>query len=228
MGSLIKSKSSSTNSLSPQAIELFDNYVKPYAEQSSKFATGALGYSSDLLNNNNYGTQSVDYGGYDANAQGQIANAQTLAGNLANGILPASYQQNMQDAIQSGVQNTFGNAVNSLGARGVMNSSVTNKANADIANAASNTMAQQYQQNVGQLSNLASQQASLATAPITASSMAQQAALSPVSSLLGLSGNAETTGVNNPLAALSGTGTQTKTSTPSALDTALTIGKFFA
>ena len=83
-------------------------------------------------------------------------NAQ-LAG-LANGYIPQQYQTNMENAIRSGLENTMGNTINSLGQRGVLNSSVTNAAMNDISKNAADTVAQQYQQNINQIGNLNQQQ----------------------------------------------------------------------
>lgn len=81
----------------------------------------------------------------------------TLAG-LARGELPAQYQKNMENSIASAMQNTMGNALTSLGDRGVLNSSVTTGAMNDIQRNAANTVAQQYQNNIQQAANLAQQQ----------------------------------------------------------------------
>jgi hypothetical protein len=140
-----------------------------------------------------YGTVQADYNKMNDTAQQQIANAQGIVSGLQSGQLPEAYVQNMTDAISRGVNNTVGNAINSLGSRGVLNSSVTNKALGDISNSVSDTMAQQYNQNIGTMSQLAGQQLDSATAGITASAGAQEAAQQPALNLwnasLGLQGS---------------------------------------
>lgn len=140
-----------------------------------------------------YGTVQADYNKMNDTAQQQIANAQGIVSGLQSGQLPEAYVQNMTDAISRGVNNTVGNAINSLGSRGVLNSSVTNKALGDISNSVSDTMAQQYNNNIATQSQLANQQLAGATAGITASAGAQEASQQPALNLwnasLGLQGS---------------------------------------
>ena len=140
-----------------------------------------------------YGTVQADYSKMNQDAQNQIANAQGIVSGLQSGELPQAYIDNMTNAINSGVQNTVGNAINSLGSRGVLNSSITNKALGDISQNVSDTMAQQYNQNIGTMSQLAGQQLDSATAGITASAGAQEASQAPALKLweasLGLQGS---------------------------------------
>ena len=210
------------------------------------------------------GTVQVDYNKMNQNAQNQISGAQqgysslipqysnlanannaanatyaSQISGLQNGILPQSYLDNMSDAIRSGVTNTVGQNINDLGNRGVLNSSVTGQAMNDIEKNVSNTMAQQYNNNISQLSNLygnqfnnamqtnssnaglLGQQGSTygnllnsATSGTTAAAAAQEAAQQPALNLwnasIGLNGT--TTGA---LAAAAGKGTTTNTATTS-------------
>jgi hypothetical protein len=145
------------------------------------------------LLDDSYGTVQVDYNKANADAQQQIANAQGIVSGLQSGQIPEAYVQNMTDAISRGVNNTVGNAINSLGNRGVLNSSITNKALGDISNSVSDTMAQQYNNSIGTMSQLAGQQVDQATAGITASAGAQEASQQPALNLwnasLGLQGS---------------------------------------
>lgn len=63
---------------------------------------------------------------------------------LVNGVLPSAYATNRQNALNADLRGTVGNAVNSLGNRGIMNSSVTNKALGDISQNASDTLYKNY------------------------------------------------------------------------------------
>lgn len=192
---------------------------KQAADYSEAVAPNALqlnNLAGDLLYGS-YGTVQADYNQMNQNAQGQIAGAQNTVGNLANGVLPGAYQQNMQDAIAKTVENTVGKQINSLGSRGVLNSSVTNQALNDASTAAAEATAQNYLNNIGVLSGLAGQQAQLASQPLTTSAAAQEAAQSPALALwnasLGLN-NGSTLGTLN---AIAGQGTTTsKTTMPSS------------
>lgn len=84
--------------------------------------------------------------------------ANTALSSLQNGVLPSAWQTNMQNAIRSSLQNTMGTTLNNLGNRGVLNSSVTTSAMNDISKNAADTVAQQYQQNINTVANLANQQ----------------------------------------------------------------------
>lgn len=158
------------------------------------------------------GAVQVDFNGLNNAAQNQIANAQ--AGNmaLANGELPQNYLDNMTAAIQSGVQNTYGNLLNNSANRGVLNSSVTNQGLNDISRNVSDTMANSYLNNISTVSNLNNNNINNATAGITTAAAAQEAAQAPALNLwqasLGLQGN-----TNSALAAAAGKGTTTSTST---------------
>jgi hypothetical protein len=161
-----------------------------------------------------------------------VNRANSTLASLQNGELPSGYQQAMENSIATALKNTMGQNLNSLAQRGVLNSSVTNKAMNDIASSAADTVAQQYQSNINMVGNLANQQASnslnannansnlygniinSATGNITAAAAAQEAAQQPAINLwnasLGLNG--ATTGA---LAAASGKGTTSSTSTTS-------------
>ena len=155
--------------------------------------------------------------------------ANATLGQLQNGVLPSRYQTNMENAIRSGLQNTMGQTLNSLGNRGVLNSSVTTSAMNDISKNAADTVAQQYQNNIQTVGGLANRQMAntmnansananiygnlinSATQPITTAAAAQEAAQKPALNLwnasLGLNGS-----TTSALAAAAGKGTTTSTS----------------
>lgn len=158
------------------------------------------------------GAVQVDFNQLNDQAQGQINNANFSNQQLANGQLPTAYTENMQKAIQSGVENTYGNLLNQSANNGVLNSSVTSKGLNDISKNVSNTMAKNYNNNITQVSNLNNSNISNATAGITTSAAAQEAAQQPALNLwnasLGLNGS-----TTSALAAAAGKGTSTSTST---------------
>ena len=93
---------------------------------------------------------------------------------LADGNLPAAYAKNRQAALQDDLDNTVGSTVNNLGNRGVINSSVTNKALSDISQNASDALAKQYTQDLQTQSGLIGNQSNtIANAYNTLSNAAQ-------------------------------------------------------
>lgn len=156
-----------------------------------------------------FGDVQADYSKLNQDAQNQIAQAQLGVGNLIKGELPQEYKDNMTAAVQSGVQGSVGNLLNGLGGRGILNSSVTQKGMSDIEKNVSDTMAQQYNNNINTLSGLYGQQVSNATQPITTTAAAQEAAQQPALNLwqasLGL--NSAGTGTLSSIAGKYGTTT---------------------
>ena len=122
--------------------------------------------AGDILWNSFADTQ-YDFNTANKNAQQQISNAQQGLGNLTQGQLPQAYTDNMTQAIQSGVQNSVGNLLNTMGNNGVINSSVTNQGMNDISKNVANTMANQFTNNVQTLGGLYNDQISNAGQGIT-------------------------------------------------------------
>ena len=191
--------SSSSYTPSKQELQIMD-YMTKNAEQAQ---TGI----GSLLGQFNEGVQSDVFKNLLGGSLNQIQSGQNLTGQLAQGKLPTEYTDNMTNAIKTGVNNTVGATLNSLGNRGVLNSSVTNKAVNDIEKNVSDTMAQQYNNNIGQLAGLANQQIGTATA-----------GYNPYNTLAGLVQGQENTFINSPVGALRGSGTTTsKTNDGSSL-----------
>lgn len=187
------------------------------ADYSEAVAPNALWLNTtakDVLENS-LGTIQVDYNALANTAMGQITGAQQGVAGLTQGVLPQAYQENMEAAIQSGVENTVGNIVNSLGARGVLNSSVTDKALQGVNDSVANTMAQQYTNNIGVLNGLYGQQAALAGQNITTAAAAQEAAQQPALNLWNASLGLNSGGTLGALSVMGGQGTTTSTSTTS-------------
>ena len=184
----------------------YAEYVMPNAQKLNDSAANMFFES--------LGDTQVDYTALLEQAQQQTAAAQQGISDLTQGKLPDSYTQNMTDAIASGVENTMGSALDSLASRGVLSSSVTTQAMNDISKNISDTMAQQYQNNIGILNGLYGQQASLAGSNISLSAAAQEAAQAPAINAwnmsLGLGG-----ATNSALAAIGNKGTTTSTQSTS-------------
>lgn len=130
-----------------------------------------------------YGDVQADFNAANQAAQQQIASGQGIIGGLADGRMPVQFQQNMEGSLRSGVQNTMGKTINDLAQRGVINSSVTNSAMNDISKNVSDTMAQNYGNNVQLLSGLGQQQIANAAAPMTTMAGAQEGAQQPALNL---------------------------------------------
>lgn len=212
---LHKKGSSSTTVQSYTPTEQEVRLQEQAADYSEAVAPNALWLNTtakDLLADS-LGTIQVDYNTLANQAMGQITQAQQGVANLTNGELPAAYQANMEAAIQSGVQNTVGNMVNSLGNRGVLNSSVTNTAIQGINDSVANTMAQQYTNNIGVLNGLYGQQAGLAGQNIVTAAGAQEAAQNPALKLWDASLGLNSGGTLGALNAVGGQGTTTSTAT---------------
>ena len=248
-----------TSTYTPTAYELElqkaqSEYAKAIAPNSLWLNDTARGLLEDSL-----GAVQVDYNNLNNSAQNQINGGQvglnqllqsngsalektnkTLS-NLQNGQLPSEYLNNMSNAIKTGVDDTVGSNLNYLAQRGVINSSVTNKAFNDIEGNVSNAMAQNYLNNINTVSGLANSQLNntlstnndnaniynnkinSATAGTTAAAAAQEAAQQPAINLwnasLGLNGS--TTGA---LAAAAGKGTSTSTQRTSGGNSGLLSG----
>lgn len=115
-------------------------------------------------------------------------------GSLANGTLPSQFQKNMQNSIASALKGTMGQTLNSLGQRGVINSSVTNSAMNDISKNAADTVAQQYQNNINTVSGLLGQQLSN-----TNNALGQQSSLANAMRSNTLGTNSQNAGIYNNL-----------------------------
>lgn len=67
-----------------------------------------------------------------------------LGDSLSRGEIPQSFMNNFQSGIGRTVHNTMGSAINNLAGRGVINSSVMEKANNDIINSTADASAQNW------------------------------------------------------------------------------------
>lgn len=208
---------SSSSSYEPSEQE---KQIMNYMAQNAEQAQTGIG---SLLGQFNTGVQSDTFKNLLNNSLNQVQSGQNLTSQLTQGKLPTAYTDNMTNAIKTGVNNTVGSAVNSLGNRGVLNSSVTNKAMNDIEKNVSDTMAQQYNSNISQLAGLANQQIGTATA-----------GYNPYSTLAGLVQGQANTFINSPVGALRGSGTTSSKSNDGSsfgsnmLNAALGLGTGFA
>lgn len=209
--------SSSTTVQSYQPTEQEIRLQKQAADYSEAVAPNALWLNNVArgLLEDSLGAVQVDYSSLLNNANSNLAASQQGVANLTQGILPSEYQKNMENSISSAVNNTVGNAISGLGSRGVLNSSVTNTAMNDISKNVSDTMAEQYSNNISTLNGLYGQQASLAGQGITQAAAAQEAAQQPALNLWNASLGLNSGGTLGALNAVSGQGTTTSTQSTS-------------
>ncbi len=86
-----------------------------------------------------------------------MQNNNTAMQGLLNGVLPSSYAENRQKALQADLTNTVGNTLSGLASRGIINSSQADSAFNDISRNASNTLAAQYGNDMQTAAGLAGQ-----------------------------------------------------------------------
>lgn len=111
---------------------------------------------SGLLGN---AIQSMTQGNKELGAEYNAAmkNNSTAMQGLLNGVLPSSYAENRQKALQADLTNTVGNTLSGLASRGIINSSQADSAFNDISRNASNTLAAQYGNDMQTAAELAGQ-----------------------------------------------------------------------
>jgi len=194
----------------PSAYEL--QLQKAQADYADAVAPNSLWLNDTAkgILQNSLGAVQVDFNKLNNVAQQQIAGANAGYNALAKGELPTAYTDNMTKAIQSSVKNSFGQVLNDAANRGVINSSVTNQGLNDISKNASDSVAQNYLNNVNALAGIYGNQIDSATSGITTAAAAQEAAQTPAINLwnasLGLNGAG-----TSALAAAAGKGTSTST-----------------
>lgn len=86
-----------------------------------------------------------------------MQNNNTAMQGLLNGVLPSSYAENRQKALQADLTNTVGSTLSGLASRGIINSSQADSAFNDISRNASNTLAAQYGNDMQTAAGLAGQ-----------------------------------------------------------------------
>lgn len=161
------------------------------------------------------GDTQVDYNTLNKQANQRINNAISGYESLANGELPSSYTDNINAAVKSSVNDSMGNLLQDYGAKGILNSSVTSQGIQGINQAATNTAAQMYNQDIEQLGNIYGNLLNSAGSNITASAAAQEAAQQPALNLWNAS-----TGLNSTnLGAISAMGNKGTTTTNQSTST---------
>ena len=188
-----ESSTTSQYQMSPE-----ERRAKELANQVAEtFVSGSKAIGNQYSN----AVQSQDFINLLNEAGNSIRQGQSGIALAANGELNPIYQQNMADSLRTGVNSTIGSAINSLGNRGVLNSSVTNKALNDVSANVADSMTKAYMSNLGQQAGLSGNLINTANAGYI-----------PYQTLLALGQGGS--GMMNQAANLyTGTGTKTQTQT---------------
>lgn len=157
------------NVITPEYRQMYNAYLG--TNKGNQNAIGALqnqvatAGARNLTDNTRYANQlgaSVDAMNNGANQlaseyNGTLLKNQNAMDSITNGQLPAAYSEARRQALNNDLQATVGNAVSGLASRGIVNSSITDNALNDISKNASNTLAAQYSNDLGQAAALNSQ-----------------------------------------------------------------------
>lgn len=134
---------------------LVQSLIPQVNANTAENAAANAGYSGQIGNAITSMTQGNKELGAEYNAAMQ--NNNTAMQGLLNGVLPSSYSENRQKALQSDLTNTVGNTLSGLASRGIINSSQADSAFNDISRNASNTLAAQYGNDMQTAAGLAGQ-----------------------------------------------------------------------
>lgn len=157
------------NVVSPQYQQMYNAYLGTNKDNQNALASlqnqVATAGAKNLTDNTRYANQlgaSVDAMNNGANQlaseyNGALLKNQNAMDSITNGQLPAAYSEARRQALNNDLQATVGNAVSGLASRGIVNSSITDNALNDISKNASNTLAAQYSNDLGQAAALNSQ-----------------------------------------------------------------------
>lgn len=169
-----------------------------------------LNEKAKRLLENSIGETQVDYKTLLQQATGLNNAAIQGYQNLANGEIPSAYKDNINQAVTRTVNNSMGNMLQTLGSNGVLNSSVTSQGIQGINQAAANTAADMYNQDIGQLANIYGNLSNMAGSNITLGAAAQEAAQQPAINLWNTSIGLDSTNLG-AISAMGGKGTSTST-----------------
>jgi len=120
-------------------------YNNPYSSQVNNLLNSLTGLTSSEA-----GNAATDI----SNGTNNINQAGTNYQSLMQGNLPASYQQNFQDSIRSGVQGSTGKVLSNAAKSGTLDSSTTSAALNGISQDVADTSAKNYQQNISEQAGL--------------------------------------------------------------------------
>lgn len=157
------------NVITPEYGNMYNSYLG--ANRGNQNAIGALqnmvttAGAKNLTDNTRYANQLAASVDTMNNGASQLANEyngallknQNAMDSITNGQLPTGYADARRQALNSDLQATVGNVVSGLASRGIVNSSITDSTLNDISKNASNTLAAQYSNDLGQAAALNTQ-----------------------------------------------------------------------
>lgn len=157
------------NVITPEYGNMYNNYLG--TNRGNQNAIGALqnlvstAGAKNLTDNTRYANQLAASVDTMNNGASQLANEyngallknQSAMNSITNGQLPTAYADARRQALNNDLQATVGNAVSGLASRGIVNSSITDSTLNDISKNASNTLAAQYSNDLGQAAALNTQ-----------------------------------------------------------------------
>lgn len=123
------------------------------------------------------GIVNVDYNKLYGDATSHMAKVAQGYIDLTNGKVNPEYQKHREIALKHGTDNTFGEYLNNLTSRGVVNSSTLDKANDALQKNITAEMSRGFRDDINQSSNLLAQQEESAWSPLRLATSAQQASL---------------------------------------------------
>ena len=177
--------------------------LQQYALDNANIANSGI---KSMLNNFNSGVQSEDFKNILGNASGQIKEGQATLQGLQQGQLSEAAKENITNNIADMTKKSFGDILNKAGASGVINSSVMERGNSDIAEAVAKAASQGQLDYMNAIGNFANAGIANATA-----------GYKPYSEVQALVGKQNNDYVVSPLSALSGKGTTTSTQEQSGM-----------
>jgi hypothetical protein len=157
------------NVITPEYGNMYNSYLG--ANRGNQNAIGALqnmvttAGAKNLTDNTRYANQLAASVDTMNNGASQLANEyngallknQSAMDSITNGQLPTGYADARRQALNNDLQATVGNVVSGLASRGIVNSSITDSTLNDISKNASNTLAAQYSNDLGQAAALNTQ-----------------------------------------------------------------------
>jgi hypothetical protein len=200
-----------------------------YQDRVGQFATNSMNTADNLVNRGYSalgGTVNLDFNNMLGNYNNAMTDINQGYQNMANGILPEQFATARQNALNTDLNATIGNAINGLGNRGILNSSVTGSALNGITRNASDTLARNYTSDLGTFGNILSNQQSSMGNALNANILGQQASFYPAQQYMNMGYNAASplqNLFNTMYSGRMGTAGSTTTETPSTMDTVSSI-----
>lgn len=176
-----KSSSTTTRTIPGQTWNesVLENGLMDYARSGLNASSGIMNQAISSINrqyNPNWTSLANNYNG----TMGTVTNGYN---NLMQGNLPSQFAAARQKALKDDLQQTVGSAVSNLADRGIINSSVTNKALDDISEDASSQLAKSYASDLSTYASLLSGAATNANQVLAGNQLAQDASETPTESL---------------------------------------------